>query len=165
MPGYADKAVGIEKLGLPSLPIPELFLAEKISLFPVQHTADRGGIPSPPTSPGPPGLVHPSRQTAIPQSLRESCFTPIRRGSDPGIFSRSVVEGAVSYKSAVQGKALCGGDGYAKVAVSSTKWSPPSSQIDGSEATGMVVGSHGSPLRRINPKIVESIEPLCSPWR
>jgi len=158
LPGYADMAAGIEKLGLPSLSIPELFLAEKISLFPVQHTADRGGIPSPPTSPAPPGLVHPSasgsvRPAVIPPSVRESYFTPVRRGSDPGTFGRAMIDGPLSYKSAVQSKAAGAGDGYAKSTVYPAKGSPTSSLIDISETTVLGGGGQGSPLRRINPKI------------
>ena len=155
MPGYADMAVGIEKLGLPSLEIPDLFLAEKIN-------TDRSRTPSPPTSPPPPGLTHPSgRPTIIPQNVRE----PVRRGSDPGIFNRAVIEGVVSYKSAVQGKVFVCGDGYAKPAVTPSRGSPIPPPIDSSDATIMGAGGHGSPPRRINPKIVELIESLRSPWK
>jgi hypothetical protein len=142
LPGYADTAMGIEKLGLPSVKIPDLFLAEKISAF-----------PSPPTSPPPPGLTHPSspgfvRPTVIPQSVRENVFAPIRRGSDPGTFNRTVIEGVASYKSAVQGRLFGGGDGYIKSAMNPTKESPtpPPSETDGAVV--------GGPQRRINPKIV-----------
>lgn len=58
LPGYSDVAAEIEKLGLPSLKIPSLFLAEKLSAPLVQHATDADRIPTPPTSP--PGLVHPS---------------------------------------------------------------------------------------------------------
>jgi len=162
LPGYADMAAGIEKLGLPSLAISDLFLAEKISLFPSPPT-------SPPPYPPPPGLTHPSSpgivRSTIPQNVRDSCTTPVRRGSDPGIFSRPVIEGAVSYKSAVQGKALVGGDSYAKSAANPTRGSPIPPQIDNSDATIMGAGGYGSPPRRINPKIVELIESLRSPWK
>jgi len=145
-------AAGIEKLGLPSLAIPDLFLAEKINLF-----SDRSKTPSPPTTPPPPGLVHPStlgnaKPTIISQSIRD--FTPVRRGSDPGTFNRTLIEGGVSYKSAVQSKMFGGsGEGYAKSALNSTKTSPTASQFDNSEPTAVGGGGHGSPPRRINPKI------------
>lgn len=158
LPGYAEMAAGIDKLGIPSLPIPDLFLPEKINLF-----SDRSRTPSPPTSPPPPGLVHPgslaiTKPTIIPQNVKDSYYTPVRRGSDPGIFNRAVIEGGVSYKSAVQGKVLGSGDGFAKPAVSSTKGSPTPSQIDSSDAAIMGGGGHGAPSRRINPKIVEFIQ-------
>ena len=156
-------AVGIEKLGLPSLEIPDLFLAEKINLFP-----DRSGTPSPPAGLPPPGLqTSPGmiRPTIIPQSVRDNCLAPVRRGSDPGTFNRAVIESGVSYKSAVQGKALGGGDGYAKSAVNATKGSPTLSQIDSSDPFFMGGGGHGSPPRRINPKIVELIKLSLSPWK
>jgi len=162
-------AVGIEKLGLPSLAISDLFLAEKISLF----STDRSRTPSPPTSPPPhpppPGLTHPSSpgiaRSTIPQNVRESCFAPVRRGSDPGTFNRTVIEGAVSYKCAVQGKALVSGDSYAKSAVNPNRGSPIPPQIDNTDTTIMGAGGYGSPPRRINPKIVELIESLRSPWK
>lgn len=153
LPGYAEMAAGIDKLGLPSLPISDLFLPEKINLF-----SDRSRTPSPPTSPPPPGLVHPgslaiTKPTIIPQNVKDSYFIPVRRGSDPGIFNRAAIEAGVSYKSAVQGKVLGSGDGFAKSAVSSAKGSPTPSQIDGSDAAIMGGGGHGAPSRRINPKI------------
>ena len=149
MPGYADMAAGIEKLGLPSLAIPDLFLTEKINLFP-----DRSKTPSPPTSPPPPGLVHPTLGMVKPTIIPQNIFAPVRRGSDPGTFIRPLIEGGVSYKSAVQNKMFGGsGDGYAKPAVNS----PTPSQIDNSESNVMGGGGHGSPPRRINPKIVELI--------
>jgi len=158
-------AVGIGKLGLPSIPIHDLFLAEKISLFPVQQTTDRGGGPTPPTSPPPPGLAHPSspgivRPTIIPQNVKESYITPVRRGSDPGTFSRSVIEGVANYKSAVQARMFGGGDGYAK---SIMKGLPSPPQSDTSEGTLTGGNCYGSPARRINPKIVELIQRL--PWK
>ena len=160
-------AVGIEKLGLPSLEISDLFLAEKINLFP-----DRSGTPSPPTGFPPPGLPPPGivRPTIIPQNVRDSCFAPVRRGSDPGIFNRAAIESGVSYKSAVQGKVLGGGggcgDGYAKSAVtSSTKDSPTLSHIESPDPIFMGGSGHGSPPRRINPKIVELIKFSLSPWK
>jgi len=155
-------AVGIEKLGLPSLPIPDLFLAEKINLF-----SDRSGTPSPPTGPAPPGLLPPPglvRPTIIPQSLRDSGFAPVRRGSDPGTFNRTVIEGGVSYKSAVQGKVL-GGDGYTKPAVMPARVSPTLPQVDSSDPIIVGTSGHGSPSRRINPKIVELIKFLPPPWK
>lgn len=163
MPGYTDMAVGIEKLGLPSLKIPGLFIAEKISLFP-----DRSRTPSPPTSPPPPGLPHPStpgmvRPTVV-QNVRESSFAPVRRGSDPGMFNRSLIEGAASYKSAVQGKGFCGGDGHAKPIANLSKGSPTPPPIDNSDGAITGGGAHGSLLRRINPKIV-SRSGLRLPWK
>ena len=116
LPGYAYTAVGIEKLGLPSLAIPNLFLPDKIGQFSVQYTMDRNGTPTPPSTP--------------PQNTVAYYSTIVRRGSDPGIFSRAAIDGAVSYKSAVQGGAPGGCDGY------------------------------GAPPRRINPKIVELIDSL-----
>jgi len=90
--------------------------------------------------------------------MRENSFAPVRRGSDPGVFNRTSIEGGASYKSAVQGKAFgSGGDGYVKPAVNSTKTSPTASQIDNSEQTFMGGGGHGALHRRINPKIVELI--------
>lgn len=146
--------------------IPNLFLAEKISQSPVQYATDLSRTPSPPTSLAPPGLVHPSsigivRPTIIPQNLRENYLAPSRRGSDPGItFSRTVIEGATSYKSAVQGKVLVGGgDGYAKSILGFTRAPTPGAlQTENSDAATMGTNGHGSPPRRINPKIVESIE-------
>lgn len=159
--------MGIEKLGLPSLVIPDLFLAEKISHSPVQHMTDLlSGTPTPPTSTPPPGLVHPScarivRTAIIPQSLKENYFAPARRGSDPGTFNRSVIEGATSYKSAVQGKALVGGDGHAKSILGPTRASTlGASQMDNSDTAIIGANGHGCPPRRINPKIVELIESL-----
>jgi len=156
LPGYADIALGIEKLGLHSLVIPDLFLAEKISQSPVQRTRDLSGTPSPPTSPPPPGLVHPSsagvvRPTIIPQNLKENYFAPVRRGSDPGTFNRIVIEGVTSYRSAVQGKALVGGGGYAKSTVGSGRTPTPGADNPDAAMTG--ANGHGSPPRRINPKI------------
>ena len=164
MPGYADTAVGIEKLELPSLAIPNLFLAEKISQFSVQHMVDRNGVPTPPSSPAPPGLVHPSLvgtvRGSIPQNIKETYLAPVRRGSDPGIFSRAAIDGAVSYKSAVQGGAPGGGcDGYAK-STTSTRGSPLPLQMDNSDVAIMGANGHGAPPRRINPKIVELIDSL-----
>ena len=157
--------MGIEKLGLPSLVIPDLFLAEKISQFPIHHTMDRNGTPTPPTSPPPPGLVHPSsigvvRPTMISQSVKETFFPPVRRGSDPGTFNRMVIEGVASYKSALQGKGFFGGDGYAKPTGNSTKGSPVPPQVDNPDAAITSASGHGGPPRRINPKIVELIELL-----
>lgn len=161
--------MGIEKLGLPSLLIPDLFLAEKISQSPVQNVTDLSRTPSPPTgSTPPPGLVHPSstgtvRPTIISQNFKENYFAPVRRGSDPGTFNRGVIEGAASYKSAVQGKLLVGvGDGQAKSMVSSTirAWTPCTAQTDDSDVASVGTNGHGSPPRRINPKIVELIEAL-----
>ena len=143
-------AMGIEKLGLPSITIPELFLAEKISLF-----------PSPPTSPPPPpGLVHPSsspgivRPAIIPQNVRETYIPPIRRGTDPGTFNRAVIGVAASYKSAVQGGLF--GDAYTKVVTIKGPPSPPHSDNS---------SGYESPPKRINPKIVELIRFLRSPWK
>ncbi|KAF9645684.1 hypothetical protein BDM02DRAFT_3101039, partial [Thelephora ganbajun] len=158
LPGYADKAMGIEKLGLPSLAIPDLFLAEKISQFSVQHTTDRSRTPTPPTSPPPPGLVHPSslgivRPTIISQSVRESCFAPVRRGSDPGTLNRPAIECPASYKSVVQSKVLVGGDSYAKSAMNPIKGSPIPLQMDNLDMVVTGASGHGSPPRRINPKI------------
>jgi len=141
--------------------IPNLFLAEKISQSPVQYATDLSRTPSPPTSLAPPGLVHPSsigivRPTIIPQNLRENYLAPSRRGSDPGItFSRSVIEGATSYKSAVQGKVLVGGgEGYAKSILGFTRAPTPGAlQTESSDAATMGTNGHGSPPRRINPKI------------
>ena len=158
--------MGIDKLGLPSLQIPDLFLAEKISLSPVQRVTDLSGTPTPPTSPPPPGLAHPAsgriaRQTITPQNY----LAPARRGSDSCTFNRAVIEGVTSYKSVVQGRVLVGnGDGYARSTVSSANSRAStlgSSQTDNS-ADGAITGTngHGSPPRRINPKIVELIEPL-----
>ena len=160
LPGYADVAVGIGKLGLPSIAIPDLFLAEKISLFPVQQATDRSGVQTPPTSPPPPGLVHPSspgivRPTIIPQNVKESYITPVRRGSDPGTFSRSVIEGVASYKSAVQARMFGSSDGYAKSIMNPAKGLPTPPPSETSE--GVLTGGNGygsSPARRINPKIV-----------
>lgn len=156
LPGYAEMAAGIDNLGLPSLQIPDLFLTEKINLF-----SDRA-------TPPPPGLVHPGspRPTIIPQNVKDSYYAPVRRGSDPGIFSRSVIEAGVSYRSAVQGRGSSSGDGYGKSTPSSTRTSPTPSQIDGSDAAIMGGGGgHGSPSRRINPKIVEFIRSSLSPWK
>lgn len=164
LPGYAEMAAGIDKLGLPSLQIPDLFLPEKINLF-----SDRARVPSPPTPP--PGLVHPgspaiTRPTIIPQNVKDSYSAPVRRGSDPGIFNRAAIEAGVSYKSAVQGRGFSTSDGYAKSVVSSARTSPTPSQIDGSDASIMGGGGgHGSPSRRINPKIVEFIQFSLSPWK
>jgi len=150
-------AMGIEKLGLPSLSVHDLFLAEKINLFP-----DRSGTPSPPTGPPPPGLQTPPglvRPTIIPPNVRDSYFAPVRRGSDPGTFNRAVIESGVSYKSAVQGKVLGNGDNYAKFTVN-----PPTlSQIDSPDPIITSGGGHGSPPRRINPKIVELTKFSLSP--
>jgi len=162
-------AVGIGKLGLPSIPIPDLFLAEKISLFPAQQATDRTRTPTPPTSPPPPGLPHPSsvgiaKPTTIPQNVRESYITPVRRGSDPGTFSRTVIEGVASYKSAVQARMFGGGDGYAKSITNPTKGLPSPPQSDTSEGVLTGGNGYGSPARRINPKIVESIQSLRLPW-
>lgn len=158
LPGYSDMALGIEKLGLQSLAIPDLFLAEKINQPLVQYVADRNGAPTPPISPPPPGLVHPSIagivKPGIAQSLKENIFTPVRRGSDPGTFLRAALEAGVSYKSAVQGKVVTNGcEGYAKSAASSTKGTPPLPQADYSDTTIAGTNGHGSPPRRINPKI------------
>jgi hypothetical protein len=161
-------AMGIEKLGLPSLTIPDLFLAEKINLFP-----DRNGTPSPPTGPPPPGLPHPPglvRQTIIPQNVRDSCSAPVRRGSDPGTLNRAVIE-SVSYKCAVQGGKMLslgggsggGGDSYAKLVSNLTRDSPTLSQIDSWDPIITSGGGHGSPPRRINPKIVELMTFSLSP--
>ena len=168
MPGYSDMALGIEKLGLQSLAIPDLFLAEKINQPLVQYAADRNGVPTPPNSP-PPGIIHPSIagivKPTIAQNFKESIFTPVRRGSDPGTFHRAALEAGVSYKSAVQGKvATNGSEGYARSVASSTKGSPPLSQADNSDTTIAGTNGHGSPPRRINPKIVES-SLRCSPWK
>jgi hypothetical protein len=167
LPGYTDIAVGIEKLGLPSLEVPDLFLAEKISQSPVQHATDLSWTPSPPTSPPPPGLIHPSsarivKPTIISQNLKENYLAPARRGSDPGIFNRTVIEGATSYKSVVQGKVLIGGgDGHSKSTVGAIRASTLGpSQMDNLEGAIMGANGHGTPPRRINPKIVELIEPL-----
>jgi len=158
LPGYADTAVGIEKLDLPSLAIPNLFLAEKISQFSVQHMVDRNGVTTPPSSPAPPGLVHPSlvgtARASIPQNLKETYLAPVRRGSDPGVFSRAAIDGAVSYKSAVQGGApVTGCDGYAKSALSIARGSPLPPQMDNSDVAITGANGHGAPPRRINPKI------------
>jgi hypothetical protein len=158
-------AVGIEKLGLPSLAIPDLFLAEKISQTPVQQTTDLSGTPTPPTSPPPPGLTHPSltrivRPTIV---LKENYLAPARRGSDPCTFNRAVIEGVTSYKSVVQGRALfSSGEGYAKSAASTANRASTvcTSQTDNSDGASTGTNGHGSPPRRINPKIVELIEPL-----
>lgn len=146
LPGYTDVAVGIEKLGLPSLPIPGLFLPEKIS------------IPSPPNSPPPPGLVHPSSGIIRPiiQNIKEGHLVPSRRGSDVGTLSRSVFEGVLSYKNAVQGKVLAGsGDGSARSTVNSSRGSPSPPHSDAQDPPTSITGAngHGSPPRRINPKI------------
>jgi hypothetical protein len=155
--------VGIEKLELPSLAIPNLFLAEKISQFHVQPMTDRNGAPTPPSSPGPPGLVHPSfvaRSTTIHQSLKEN--HPVRRGSDPGTFNRTMMEGGgVSYKSAVQCGALVNGsDGYAKSNLNATRGSPLPLQMENADVAITGANDHGPPSRRINPRIVELIESL-----
>jgi len=157
-------AVGIGKLGLPSIPIPGLFLAEKISLFPVQQATDRSGTPTPQNSPPPPGFVHPSspgivRPTIIPQNVKESYVTPIRRGSDPGAFSRIVIEGVASYKSAVQARMFGGGDGYAKSITNPAKGLPSPPPSDTSE--GVLSGGNGYEL---DPAQVFRVRPfvVCS---
>ena len=56
LPGYTVNAAEIEKLGLDSLKIPHLFLAEKLTAQPlVHHTPDQDSTPT-----SPPGLVHPA---------------------------------------------------------------------------------------------------------
>lgn len=161
--------MGIEKLGLPSLEIPDLFLAEKMSQSPVQRATDLSWTPTPPTSPPPPGLIHPSsarivKPTIISQNFKENYLAPARRGSDPGIFNRAMIDsGATSYKSVVQGKVVVGGGGdcHVKSTVSATRASTLGTpQMDHSDGAIMGTSGHGSPPRRINPKIVELIEPL-----
>ena len=66
LPGYADMAVGIGKLGLPSLSIPDLFLAEKTRLFPAQQTTGRTSPLSRPTSPLSPSTSPLSRPPSPP---------------------------------------------------------------------------------------------------
>lgn len=105
MPGYTDSAGEIEKLGIPSLRIPLLFLADKLSLPLAQNAADWNGNITPPTSP--PGLVHPSSGTVRPT--------------------------VGSYKSAVQSKASTD-DGYPKWTLSSVRTSTSSSYADSFDA-------------------------------
>lgn len=162
-------AAGIDKLGLPSLSIPDLFLAEKISLFSAQQTTDRTRTPSPPTSPPPPGLPHPSspgivRPTII-QNVKENSFVPVRRGSYPGTLNRNVIESATSYKSAVQGGGFCGSDGFVKSTANPIKGPPSPPQSEYSEGPATSGNGHGALSRRINPNIVELIKPLYSPWK
>lgn len=105
LPGYTDTAGEIEKLGIPSLRIPLLFLAEKLTLPTLQHAADRNGTLTPPISP--PGLVHPS-----------------------SAFVRPTVG---SYKSAVQSKSPVD-DSYPKWTMSSVRTSAGSSYADSFDA-------------------------------
>ena len=166
LPGYIDMAVGIARLGLPSVAIPDLFLAEKISLFPVQQMRDRSRTPSPspPTTPPYLSSYGTIRPIINPQNVKESYTTPVRRGSDPGSFNRTVIEGVANYKSAVQARMFGGGDGYTKCDSNPTK-GPPSPRQSGNWEGGFIGGDYGSPARRINPKIVELIKPLPSLWK
>lgn len=137
--------VGIGKLGLPSIAIPDLFLAERISQWPT----DWSGTPTPPISPPPPGLVHPSSPRTIGptialQDVRGGFFSPALGEITPGIFDRIVVDGASRCKSAIRGKVLGGG----------------------ADPDGVIIGGsgHGSPSM-IGPKIVELIKSLRSPGK
>lgn len=139
LPGYSELAVGIEKLGLPALAIPDLFLSDKITGS-VLNQAVRSISP-------PPGLVKsptppPNAPTNRPsfQSLRESSFAHARRGSDPGTLPRPT-EGLPSYKSAVQ-----------SVTVSNTRPRAPSESSEDNALNGRISPSAS---RHINHKIVE----------
>lgn len=126
LPGYTDITVEIEKLGLPSLKISDLFLTEKLSQSsPVQRTIDPISVPTPPTSP--PGLVHPS-------SIAKSTIG--------------------TYKAAVQSKVLTGSDdGYTRPTLSAIRASGDWRQVDYSDDE--IMGVNGRGLRKTNPRLVE----------
>jgi hypothetical protein len=137
-------AVGIEKLGLPSLMIPDLFLPEKIT----GAISNQGRSISPP-----PGLAKTTTPPPTPpanrpnfQSLRESGYAHARRGSDPGTLPRPV-DILLSYKSAVQSVVVA--DSAAKANV---RPRAPSGSSEGSAINGR---TSPSATRHINHKIVE----------
>ena len=74
LPGYTDMAAGIAKLELRLIAIPDLFLAEKITLLPNQKAKDQSGSPSPSI---PPTLPHSSSDGALMD--RPSSGSPSRR--------------------------------------------------------------------------------------
>jgi len=78
LPGYSHINMGIEKLGLPSLKISNLFMAEEFAQLLVQSTADQNRVPTP-TSP--PGLIHPA-SIVKPTSYRSAVQTKVPVGSD-----------------------------------------------------------------------------------
>lgn len=137
-------AAGIEKLGLPSLLIPDLFLPEKIT----GAISNQGRSISPP-----PGLTKTTTPPPTPpanrpsfQSLRESSYAHARRGSDPGTLPRPV-DIILSYKSAVQSVVVA-----EPAAKTNVRPRAPSGSSEGSAITGR---TSPSAIRHINHKIVE----------
>jgi hypothetical protein len=156
LPGYTDIAGEIEKLGIPSLRISHLFLAEKLSSPLIQHSADRNGAQF---RHSPPRL-----NSRLDSSLSESLTPPM---SPPGLVhpsSAGTVRPTVgSYKSAVQSKAPAD-DGYPKWTLNSIRTSVGSSYADSLDSAYSGANGRGS-LRKTNPRLVELTESFNrSPW-
>lgn len=142
LPGYSELAVGIEKLGLPSLAIPDLFLSDKITGS-ILNQATRTISPQPGLikSPTPPPSAPANRASF--QGIRESSYAQSRRSSDAGIFPRPT-DGLPSYKSAVQ-----------TVTVADKAKFRPRAPSDSSEESALNGRQSPSASRHINHKIVE----------
>jgi len=166
LPGYTDIAVGIKKLGLPSLKIPGLFLPEKLAQPPVQHTIDVTRTPSPPTSP--PGTVHlSSLVNHMVGGYKSAAQNQAFAGSDDG-YSRWPDDGYHTwhdddYNAFPDEVHNWWSDvGYTNYTRSPIRPSAGSSYLD--DFSGAIAGANGRGLRKINPNlpISKQIPPPCT---